>query len=78
MQNLKKLIKGEKAKFEDLAEEVLLAALVLGAALLVAGVILSVWIPVGIAPLMAMIGALLSFLSLVFMVVLWFYQEGLR
>jgi len=78
VKNLKKLIKGESTELKDLIEEILIIALVLGAVLLATGIILSVWIPVGLAPLMAMVGALLGFLSLIFMIILWFYQEGLK
>ncbi len=78
VKNLKKLIAGEKPGFYDLAEEVSVGGLVLGALLLVAGIFLSAFAPAGLAPLLAMLGALLSFLSLIFMVVLWFAKDGFR
>ncbi len=78
MKNLKKLIKGEKTEFYDLAEEVSIGGLILGAFLLVFGIILSAFAPAGFAALSAMLGALLSFLSLIFMVVLWFAKDGFR
>ncbi|MBI2085588.1 MAG: hypothetical protein HYT71_03695 [Candidatus Aenigmarchaeota archaeon] len=78
MKNLKKLIKGEKPGFYDLAEEVAILGLIIGALLLVAGIILSAFAPAGFAALSAMLGALLSFLSLIFMAILWFAKDGFR
>ncbi len=78
VKNLRKLIKGEKPALGAVAEEALVASLITGAALVVIGVVLSSFMPVGIAPLMAMSGALLSFLSLIFMITFWFGQEGFK
>ncbi|MBI4167693.1 MAG: hypothetical protein HY515_01930 [Candidatus Aenigmarchaeota archaeon] len=78
MKNLIKLIKGEKTEFSELLEEILIGTLVLGALLLVVGIVLSAVAPKGLAALLAMTGALLSFLSLIFMVILWFGKEGFR
>ncbi len=78
VKNLRKLIKGEKPEFSGLAEEILIGALVLGTLLLTAGIVLSATAPMGLAALLAMSGALLSFLSLIFMVILWFGKEGFR
>ncbi|MFH0889881.1 MAG: hypothetical protein V1836_01925 [Candidatus Aenigmatarchaeota archaeon] len=78
MKNIKKLIKGEKPELGAVAEEALIATLITGAVLVVIGVVLSSFMPIGIAPLMAMSGALLSFLSLIFMITFWFSQEGFK
>ncbi len=78
VKNLIKFIKGEKPGFGELAEEILIGALILGALLLTTGIVLSAVAPKGLAALLAMSGALLSFLSLVFMVILWFGKEGFR
>ena len=78
VKNLRKLIKGEKTEFGELSEEILIGTLVLGAILLTAGIVLSAIVPAGLAALMAMSGALLSFLSLIFMVILWFVKDGFR
>lgn len=78
VKNLKKLIKGEKTEFSELSEEVLIGALVLGALSLTVGIVLSAIAPAGLAALLAMSGALLSFLALIFMVILWFVKDGFR
>ena len=78
VKNLRKLIKGEKTEFGELSEEILIGALVLGALFLTAGIVLSAVAPAGLAALLAMSGALLSFLSLIFMVILWFAKDGFR
>ncbi len=78
MKNIRKLIKGEKPQAGELAEEVLAVALAVGASLVVIGIVLSAFMPVGLAALMAMTGALLSFVSLIFMATLWFHQEGFK
>ncbi|MBI1972298.1 MAG: hypothetical protein HYS53_03285 [Candidatus Aenigmarchaeota archaeon] len=78
VKNLRKLIKGEKTEFSELLEEILIGALVLGALLLTTGIVLSAIAPAGLSALLAMSGALLSFLSLISMVILWFGKEGFR
>lgn len=78
VKNLKKLIKGEKTEFGELSEEVLTGALILGTLLLTAGIVLSAIAPAGLAALLAMSGALLSFLSLIFMVIIWFAKDGFQ
>ena len=78
VKNLRKLIKGEKTEFSELLEEILTGALVLGAIFLTTGIVLSAVAPKGLAALLAMSGALLSFLSLISMVILWFGKEGFR
>ena len=78
VKNLRKLIKGEKTEFSDLSEEILIGALVLGTLLLTGGIVLSAIAPAGLAALLAMSGALLSFLALIFMVILWFAKDGFR
>ncbi len=78
MKNIKKFIKGEKPPFGELADEISIVALAVGASLVAVGIVLSAFMPVGLAPLMAMTGALLSFVSLIIMVTLWFRQEGFK
>ncbi|MBI4177059.1 MAG: hypothetical protein HY516_01720 [Candidatus Aenigmarchaeota archaeon] len=78
VKNLIKLIKGEKPELSEAVEEGLTGTLVLGTVLLTTGIVLSAVAPRGLAPLMAMSGALLSFLSLISMVVLWFAKDGFR
>ena len=78
VKNLRKLIKGEKTEFGELSEEILISVLVLGTLFLTVGIVLSAIAPAGLAPLLAMSGALLSFLSLIFMVILWFAKDGFR
>ncbi len=78
VKNIRKLFKGEKPAFDELAEEVLIVTLAVGASLVAVGVILSAFMPIGLAPIMAMTGALLSFVSLIIMVTLWFRQEGFK
>ncbi|MBI3413089.1 MAG: hypothetical protein HY051_03350 [Candidatus Aenigmarchaeota archaeon] len=78
VKNLRKLIKGEKIEFPELLEEILTGLLVVGTLFLTTGIVLSAIVPAGLAALLAMSGALLSFLSLISMVVLWFAKDGFR
>lgn len=76
--NFLKLFKRENKTKLDKAEEILVVALVAGAALLSAGLLLSIYAPQGASAISAMIGAALAFISLVGLVAVWFAKEGFK
>ena len=73
-----KLFKRENKTKLGKAEEILVVVLVVGAVLLSAGLLLSIYAPQGASALAAMIGAALAFISLVGLVAVWFAKEGFK
>ncbi len=78
MRNIMKWLKKEPVSRGDVAEEALIITLAISVALLVIGLILSVWAPQGISAILAVFGALVSFLSIVGLIIIWFIREGFR
>ncbi len=78
MKNIMKWLKKEPVSRGDVAEEALIITLAISVALLVIGLILSVWMPQGISAILAVFGALVSFLSIVGLIIIWFIREGFR
>ncbi len=78
MKNLMKWLKREPVSRGDVAEEALIITLAISAAMIVAGLILSVWMPQGLSAILAVFGALVSFLSILGLIIIWFIREGFK
>ncbi len=78
MKNIMKWLKREPVSRLEVAEEALIIILAISAAMLVIGLILSVWIPQGISAILAVFGAFVSFLSIVGLIIIWFIREGFK
>lgn len=78
MKNIMKWFKKEPVSRGDVAEEALIIILAISAAMIVIGLVLSVWMPQGISAILAVFGAFVSFLSIVGLIIIWFIREGFR